>query len=238
MPESGVRATAARPLSSWVAAAAVRTVRARIGVFSQWQRYRHLGTDEALNQGQLHARRQAGVRLRVAEARPSSRASHPTCGRRQVPRERSPVTVSVDIDGVNVLTRQRAAVRPVEGWRLGGLPAPGGAGTRAAPDGAAERRRARRRRPLIDARPPYRSVRVRCWSSISTPRRAASHSDEYAHNGKSRAARRVRAHGAAYRLHARRLHAAAVDTASAVWRVPGCGWGWQRWSARACFRYC
>jgi len=106
MPESGARAAVARPLSSWVGQLLLYGLFALcIGVFSQWPVYRHLGADEALIKVSFtHAGKPVAdcVSLSAAElARLPPNMRAPT----KCPRERSPVTVAVDIDGVNVLTR-------------------------------------------------------------------------------------------------------------------------------------
>ncbi|MCU0940291.1 MAG: hypothetical protein MUC86_14415 [Burkholderiaceae bacterium] len=106
MPESGTRAAAARPLSSWIGQLLLYGLFALgVGVFSQWPRYRHLGADEALIKVSFtHAGKPVSdcVSLSAAElARLPPNMRAPT----KCPRERSPVTVAVDIDGVNVLTR-------------------------------------------------------------------------------------------------------------------------------------
>jgi hypothetical protein len=106
MPESGTRAAAARPLSSWIGQLLLYGLFALgVGVFSQWPRYRHLGADQALIKVSFtHAGKPVSdcVSLSAAElARLPPNMRAPT----KCPRERSPVTVAVDIDGVNVLTR-------------------------------------------------------------------------------------------------------------------------------------
>ena len=106
MPEAGARAMAARPWLSWLGQLLLYGLFALgIGVFSQWPRYRHLAADEALIKVSFtHAGKPVSdcVSLSAAElARLPPNMRAPT----KCPRERSPVTVAVDIDGVNVLTR-------------------------------------------------------------------------------------------------------------------------------------
>lgn len=79
-----------------------------IGVFSQWPPYRHLGPDEALIKVSF-----TRVGKPVGECRTLSAeelARLPPNMRQPVvcPRERSPVTVEVDLDGRNVLRRSAA----------------------------------------------------------------------------------------------------------------------------------
>jgi len=90
-----------------------------IGVFSQWPPYRHLGEDQALIKlsftrvgkpvGDCHTLTAA----ELARLPPNMRA--PT----KCPRERSPVTVEVDIGGSNVLKR----VAPPTGFAKDGASA-------------------------------------------------------------------------------------------------------------------
>lgn len=75
-----------------------------VGVFSSWPAYRLLGDDEALIKiSFIHTGKPVSDCVRqsaqeLARLPPNMRA--PT----RCPRERSPVVVSVDVDGVNVLT--------------------------------------------------------------------------------------------------------------------------------------
>lgn len=106
MPEATPRATSALPPSAWLGQFLLYGLFAlAVGVFSQWPSYRPLGADEALIKVSFtHAGKPVAdcVTLSAAElARLPANMRAPT----RCPRERSPVTVAVDIDGVNVLTR-------------------------------------------------------------------------------------------------------------------------------------
>ncbi len=79
-----------------------------IGVFSQWPSYQHLGADEALIKVSFtHAGKPAGECVKVSDA---DLAKLPPNMRAPIkcPRERSPVSIEVDIDGVNALRRVAA----------------------------------------------------------------------------------------------------------------------------------
>lgn len=76
-----------------------------IGVFSQWPPYHPLGADEALIKiSVVHLGQPVGECHRLSE---EELASLPPNMRNPVrcPRERSPLTMEVDLDGVNVLKR-------------------------------------------------------------------------------------------------------------------------------------
>ena len=76
-----------------------------IGVFSQWPRYRHLGADQALIKVSFsRVGKPVGDCRKLSDAElaklpPNMRAAE------QCPRERSPVTIEVDVNGANVLSR-------------------------------------------------------------------------------------------------------------------------------------
>lgn len=105
MPE-GVAITSARlgPLAWLGQVVLYGAFAAFIGVFSHWPEYRHLGDDEAVIKiSFIHTGKPVSDCVRqtaeeLAKLPPNMRA--PT----RCPRERSPITVSVDVDGVNVLT--------------------------------------------------------------------------------------------------------------------------------------
>jgi len=106
MPEAAARPPSRPTLSAWAGQVLLYGLFAlAIGVFSQWPPYHHLGADEALIKISFtHSGKPVGdcVPLSPAElARLPPNMRAPT----KCPRERSPVTVQVDIDGVNVLTR-------------------------------------------------------------------------------------------------------------------------------------
>lgn len=108
MPETHVPSrTAARPpLGAWLGQFLLYALFAlAIGVFSRWPPYRHLGDDEALVKLSFtHAGKPVGDCHVLSEA---ERAKLPPNMRApmQCPRERSPVTVQLDIGGVRVLER-------------------------------------------------------------------------------------------------------------------------------------
>ena len=111
MPErtaSVATARAARPLGprAWLGQVLLYGLFAlAIGVFSQWPPYRHLGDDQALIKlsftrvGKPVGDCRTLGAAELARLPPNMRA--PTV----CPRERSPVTVEVDMDGTNVLKR-------------------------------------------------------------------------------------------------------------------------------------
>lgn len=75
-----------------------------IGVFSQWPSYHHLAPDEAVIKiSFIHAGKPVADCVRPdpkeLEKLPPNMRAPVKC-----PRERSPITISVDVDGVNVLT--------------------------------------------------------------------------------------------------------------------------------------
>ena len=141
MPDTTPRR--ALPASAWVGQVLLYALFALvIGVFSHWPAYQHLGADQALIKVSFtHAGKPVGdcqvhSEAELAKLPPNMRAPM------MCPRERSPVTIEVDIDGVTALRRTRSAVGPVARRRLGGVPAPGRARRRAAHRRAPERRRA------------------------------------------------------------------------------------------------
>jgi hypothetical protein len=106
MAETAIRATGAPRPSAWAGQALLYGLFAlAIGVFSQWPVYRHLGADEALIKVSfIHAGKPIGDCRPLSDAElarlpPNMRAPM------KCPRERSPVTVELDLDGVNVLRR-------------------------------------------------------------------------------------------------------------------------------------
>jgi len=102
MPEPATPRSAARAVGprAWFGQVLLYALFAlAIGVFSHWPPYRHLGADEALIKLSLvHAGKPVGeCRERTAEelaALPPNMRAPTVC-----PRERSPVTVELDIDG-------------------------------------------------------------------------------------------------------------------------------------------
>ncbi len=106
MPDTAARTTPKLGPRAWLGQVLLYGLFAlTIGVFSQWPRYRHLGADEALIKlsftrvgkpvGDCHTLSAA----ELARLPPNMRA--PT----SCPRERSPVTVEVDLNGRTVLKR-------------------------------------------------------------------------------------------------------------------------------------
>lgn len=106
MPEMPSRAEAPRGLRAWVAQLLLYAAFAAvIGVFSQWPRYHHLGPDQALVKVSFtRVGKPVGECRRLDEAElarlPPNMRTPEVC-----PRERSPVTIDVDIDGRRVLAR-------------------------------------------------------------------------------------------------------------------------------------
>jgi hypothetical protein len=108
MPDVGSKRPAL-PASAWLGQVALYALFALgIGVFSRWPVYHHLRDDEALIKISFtHAGKPVGDCRRQTEAElarlpPNMRA--PTV----CPRERSPVSVEVDVGGVNALRRSAA----------------------------------------------------------------------------------------------------------------------------------
>jgi hypothetical protein len=106
MPETAGRIEAAPGPRAWVGQVLLYAAFAAfIGVFSQWPRYRHLEPGQALIKVSFtHVGKPVGDCRKLSEAElaklpPNMRAPE-VC-----PRERSPVTVQVDIDGQRVLER-------------------------------------------------------------------------------------------------------------------------------------
>ncbi len=97
------------PPSAWVGQIALYALFAlTIGVFSHWPVYQHLGSDQALIKVSFtHAGKPLGDCRRQSEAElaklpPNMRAPM------KCPRERSPVSVEVDVGGVSALRRSAA----------------------------------------------------------------------------------------------------------------------------------
>ena len=145
-----------------------------IGVFSRWPTYQHLGPDQALIKLSFtHTGKPVGdcrplSADELAKLPPNMRAPM------KCPRERSPVTVEVDIGGVPVLQRVAAP---------SGLSRDGASAVYQRLQVAAGEQRiavrlnddARQRRLHAPARGRSSSWRRRrSWSSISTPSKAAS----------------------------------------------------------------
>lgn len=106
MPDTAIRAAPKPGPGAWLGQSLLYGLFAlAIGVFSQWPPYRHLGADQALVKlsftrvgkpvGDCHTL----SATELARLPPNMRA--PT----SCPRERSPVTVQVDLDGRTVLQR-------------------------------------------------------------------------------------------------------------------------------------
>jgi hypothetical protein len=107
MPDTAnVRATRSLGAGAWIGQVLLYGLFAlAIGVFSQWPPYRHLGDDQALIKlsfsrvGKPVGDCRTLSPAELAKLPPNMRA--PT----SCPRERSPVTVEVDLDGTTVLKR-------------------------------------------------------------------------------------------------------------------------------------
>ena len=109
MPDAGAHAARAAPAlgpRAWIGQALLYGLFAlAIGVFSQWPPYRHLGSDQALIKlsftrvGKPVGDCRTLTAAELARLPPNMRA--PT----SCPRERSPVTVEVELDGATVLKR-------------------------------------------------------------------------------------------------------------------------------------
>ena len=97
------------PASAWVGQLLLYALFAlAIGLFSRWPVYHHLGSDQALIKVSFtHAGKPVGDCRTVSVAElaklPPNMRAPVTC-----PRERSPVRVEVDIDGVTALRRTAA----------------------------------------------------------------------------------------------------------------------------------
>ncbi|MBI5720271.1 MAG: hypothetical protein HZC37_21565 [Burkholderiales bacterium] len=76
-----------------------------IGVFSQWPRYRHLGADEALVKVSFTRVGKPVGECRTLGAEELAKLPPNMRQATVCPRERSPVTVEVDLDGRTVLSR-------------------------------------------------------------------------------------------------------------------------------------
>ena len=102
----GVAPARATSATAWVGQALLYALFAlAIGVFSRWPTYHHLASDQALIKVSFtHTGKPVGdcrplTGAELAKLPPNMRAPM------KCPRERSPVTVEVDIGGVNVLKR-------------------------------------------------------------------------------------------------------------------------------------
>ena len=79
-----------------------------IGVFSQWPVYQHLDASDALIKVSMtHAGKPVGDCLAVSAAELAKLPAHMRAPQ-QCPRERSPIVVEVDVNGVSVLRRSAA----------------------------------------------------------------------------------------------------------------------------------
>jgi len=90
-----------------------------IGVFSQWPPYRHLGDDQALIKLSFTRVGKPVGDCRTLDAAELARLPPNMRAPTKCPRERSPVTVEVDIDGASVLKR----VAPPTGFAKDGASA-------------------------------------------------------------------------------------------------------------------
>lgn len=106
MSEAVSRSPSRLPPSAWFGQCVLYGLFAlAIGVFSQWPVYQHLAPDEALVKISFtHVGKPVADCVTVSpeelERLPPNMRAPTRC-----PRERSPVTVAVDVDGANVLTR-------------------------------------------------------------------------------------------------------------------------------------
>ena len=106
MPDSPARHAAPRGARAWAAQLLLYAAfAATIGVFSQWPTYRHLAPDQALIKISFtRVGKPVGDCRRLTEAElaklPPNMRTPEVC-----PRERSPVTIEVDVDGRRVLAR-------------------------------------------------------------------------------------------------------------------------------------
>lgn len=108
MPETPIT-RAAQPLGprAWVGQVLLYGLFAlAVGVFSQWPSYRHLAADEALIKLSFtHVGKPVGD-CRTLSAEELARLPPNMRAPTKCPRERSPVTVELDIAGANVLRRE------------------------------------------------------------------------------------------------------------------------------------
>jgi hypothetical protein len=109
MPEAAARAARATPPLgplAWIGQLLLYGLFAlAIGVFSQWPPYRHLGDDQALIKLSFTRVGKPVGDCRTLSAEELARLPPNMRAPTSCPRERSPVTVEVDLDGANVLKR-------------------------------------------------------------------------------------------------------------------------------------
>jgi hypothetical protein len=106
MPETGASRSTPTGARAWAAQAALYGLFAlAIGVFSQWPTYRHLQPDQALIKlSFVHSAKPAGECRRLTEHELSQLPPNMRAPVR-CPRERSPITVELDIGGAPALRR-------------------------------------------------------------------------------------------------------------------------------------
>jgi len=106
MPDSGARPSTSLGARAWLGQVLLYGLFAlAIGVFSQWPPYRHLGRNEALIKLSFTRVGKPVGDCRTLSADELARLPPNMRAPTVCPRERSPVTVEVDIGGVNVLKR-------------------------------------------------------------------------------------------------------------------------------------
>jgi hypothetical protein len=106
MPDSGARSSTPLGPGAWFGQLLLYGLFAlAIGVFSQWPPYRHLGSNEALIKLSFTRVGKPVGDCRTLSADELARLPPNMRAPTVCPRERSPVTVEVDIGGVNVLKR-------------------------------------------------------------------------------------------------------------------------------------
>ena len=121
MPDTAiVRATKPLGAGAWIGQVLLYGLFAlAIGVFSQWPPYRHLGGDQALIKLSFTRVGKPVGDCRTLDAAELARLPPNMRAPTKCPRERSPVTVEVDIDGASVLKR----VAPPTGFAKDGASA-------------------------------------------------------------------------------------------------------------------
>jgi hypothetical protein len=106
MPDTGARPSTPLGPRAWLGQVLLYGLFAlAVGVFSQWPPYRHLGRDEALIKLSFTRAGKPVGDCRTLSADELARLPPNMRAPTVCPRERSPVTVEVDIGGVNVLKR-------------------------------------------------------------------------------------------------------------------------------------
>jgi len=106
MPETPLRSPSRPGPGAWLGQLLLYGAFAlAIGVFSQWPPYRHLGSDEALIKLSFTRVGKPVGDCRTLGAEELARLPPNMRAPTVCPRERSPVTVEVDLGGVNVLKR-------------------------------------------------------------------------------------------------------------------------------------